>query len=83
MALTLYSTPDCGNCGFLEHLLQRRGLLYTKVDVSEDGDQSARKRLQELGFMGVPVMYDPARDEYRYGVDVEWLPPAQPMPAAG
>jgi|GEM_PF-5539731 len=82
MSLTLFSSPDCEKCGFLERVLQRRGLLYMKVDVSEGGDQVARKKLKDLGFLGLPVMYDPARDEYRHGVDVEWLPPAQPIQAA-
>lgn len=82
MTLILYSSPECEKCGFLERILQRRGLLYTKVDVSESGDQEARKQLKQLGFLSLPVMYDPVRDAYRQGVDVEWLPPAQPIQAA-
>lgn len=83
MTLTMYSTPSCAKCDFLERMLQRRGLLYSKVDVSEGGDQVARALLKEMGFMGVPVMYDPARGEYRQGVDPSWLPPAQPIEAVG
>lgn len=83
MTLVLYSTPSCSKCVFLERILQGHGLLYTKVDVSEGGDAAARALLEKLGFIAVPVMYDPVRDEYRQGVDPEWLPPAQPVEVAG
>lgn len=80
MSLTIYTQPGCGPCFGLERLLQSRGLLYTKIDVSTDAE--AAELLRSGGFASTPVVYDPIRDEYCQGVDPDWLPPAQPLDAA-
>lgn len=35
-AVTVYTTPNCGQCVLTKHALKRKGVLYTEVDITED-----------------------------------------------
>lgn len=75
--LTLFAKPNCKFCGPIERILQQRGLLYTKVDVTAPENAEQLQNLRDRGFMSVPVLYDPARDDYHVGADPDWLPEPQ------
>ena len=49
----MYSTPTCSTCSVAEKRLEREGIPFRKVDVSED--PSAAERLKADGKTQVPV----------------------------
>jgi len=51
----LYSTPTCPYCRMAKDFLQKEGVDFTVVDVSED-EAAAREMVEKSGQMGVPVM---------------------------
>lgn len=51
----LYSTPTCPYCRMAKDFLEKEGVTFTVVDVSED-EQAAREMVDKSGQMGVPVM---------------------------
>lgn len=51
----LYSTPTCPYCRMAKDFLEKEGVEFTVVDVSEDAD-AAREMVEKSGQMGVPVM---------------------------
>lgn len=51
----LYSTPTCPYCRMAKDFLQKEGVSFTVVDVSED-EEAAREMVEKSGQMGVPVM---------------------------
>lgn len=51
----LYSTPTCPYCRMAKDFLEKEGVPFTVVDVSED-EQAAREMVDKSGQMGVPVM---------------------------
>ncbi len=51
----LYSTPTCPYCRMAKDFLEKEGVAFTVVDVSED-EQAAREMVEKSGQMGVPVM---------------------------
>ena len=54
MSITVYSKPACVQCTATTRALDRQGLDYTVVDVSEDADAVAL--VQGLGYRQVPVV---------------------------
>lgn len=54
MSITVYSKPACVQCTATTRALDRQGIDYTVVDVSEDAGAFAR--VQELGYRQVPVV---------------------------
>ncbi|MBN9030694.1 MAG: NrdH-redoxin [Rhizobiales bacterium 63-7] len=54
MSITVYSKPACVQCTATTRALDRQGLDYTVVDVSEDADAFAL--VQGLGYRQVPVV---------------------------
>jgi glutaredoxin-like protein NrdH len=54
MAHTVYSKPACVQCNSTYKKLDKHGIAYTTVDVSEDEDAYAF--VQSLGYMQVPVL---------------------------
>lgn len=51
----LYSTPTCPYCRMAKDFLEKEGVPFTVVDVSED-EAAAREMVDKSGQMGVPVM---------------------------
>lgn len=51
----LYSTPTCPYCRMAKDFLEKEGVAFTVVDVSED-EEAAREMVEKSGQMGVPVM---------------------------
>lgn len=51
----LYSTPTCPYCRMAKDFLEKEGVEFTVVDVSED-EEAAREMVEKSGQMGVPVM---------------------------
>lgn len=51
----LYSTPTCPYCRMAKDFLEKEGVSFTVVDVSQD-EKAAREMVERSGQMGVPVM---------------------------
>ncbi len=54
MTVTVYSKPACVQCTATYRALERIGVSYEIVDISEDAD--ALDRVRGLGYMQVPVV---------------------------
>lgn len=54
MSITVYSKPACVQCTATTRALDRKGLDYTVVDISEDADAYAT--VQGMGYRQVPVV---------------------------
>lgn len=55
MSVTLYSTPSCSYCRLAEDYFRRKGISFTKHDVSADR-RRADEMVRKSGQMGVPVI---------------------------
>jgi len=51
--VTVYTQPSCQPCKAVKRWLDRRGIAYTAVDVSESPDDLAA--IKALGYNSVPV----------------------------
>lgn len=54
MSVTVYSKPACVQCTATYRALDRLGVDYEIVDISEDAD--ALDRVRGMGYMQVPVV---------------------------
>ncbi len=54
MSITVYSKPACVQCTATTRALDRQGIDYTIIDISED--MQAFARVQALGYRQVPVV---------------------------
>lgn len=54
MDITVYTKPDCQQCGATCRALDKRGLDYAVVDVTED--PAAREYVTGLGYLQAPVV---------------------------
>lgn len=54
MSITVYSKPACVQCTATYRALDRLGVAYEIVDVSQDGD--ALEKVRGLGYQQVPVV---------------------------
>jgi glutaredoxin-like protein NrdH len=54
MSITVYSKPACVQCTATTRALDRQGIIYSVVDVSEDAEAVAL--VQGLGYRQVPVV---------------------------
>lgn len=52
--LTIYSTPTCVTCRAIMRDLDKQGIPFKKVDVTEDAEGA--ERLKRAGFQQVPVI---------------------------
>ncbi|QCB97140.1 NrdH-redoxin [Arthrobacter sp. PAMC25564] len=55
VATVVYTKPDCVQCTQTFRMLDRAGIYYTKVDVSQD--ETALKFIKALDYMQAPVVY--------------------------
>jgi glutaredoxin-like protein NrdH len=67
VSITVYSKPACYGCVATERYLNKAGLEYDKVDITEDAE--AAELVASLGYVGVPVVV--AGDEHWYGLKVD------------
>ena len=54
MTITVYSKPACVQCDATYRALDKRGLDYTVVDISQDAE--ALDMVRSLGYMQAPVV---------------------------
>ncbi|MFM2280240.1 MAG: hypothetical protein RLZZ444_2471 [Pseudomonadota bacterium] len=54
MSITVYSKPACVQCTATTRALDRQGITYTLIDISEDAQAFAL--VQGLGYRQVPVV---------------------------
>lgn len=54
MSVTVYSKPSCVQCNATYRALERQGVDFKVVDLSED--QAAFDMVRGLGYMQVPVV---------------------------
>jgi glutaredoxin 3 len=50
--VVLYTTPYCGYCRAAKHLLSKKGVTFTEIDVSEDMEQR-----RDFGRRTVPQIF--------------------------
>lgn len=55
MAITVYTKPNCGQCDATKSRLDKRGLKYQSVDITED-DTARHYVTCELGYLQAPVV---------------------------
>lgn len=54
MSVTVYSKPSCVQCTATYRALDRQGVAYTVVDLSQD--EAALAKVRDLGYQQVPVV---------------------------
>ena len=54
MEITVYTKPMCVQCDATKRALNKAGLEYTLVDITEDA--AALSHVKSLGFMQAPVV---------------------------
>ncbi|MDN5639854.1 MAG: glutaredoxin-like protein NrdH [Actinomycetia bacterium] len=54
MSVTVYTKPACVQCNATYRALDKRGIFYDVVDVTEDA--AALERIKELGYLQAPVV---------------------------
>ncbi len=52
--ITVYTKPACVQCNATFRALERQGIGYTAIDISED--QEAREYVLSLGYLQCPVV---------------------------
>lgn len=54
MKITVYSTPNCSQCRMTYKALERAGIAYEVIDLSQDADKL--EELRQQGFMQAPIV---------------------------
>ncbi|KAA8995478.1 glutaredoxin-like protein NrdH [Affinibrenneria salicis] len=54
MRITIFTKPDCVQCNATCRALDRKGIDYQLVDLTED--QQALQQIRDLGYQQVPVV---------------------------
>ncbi|MDQ0708530.1 MULTISPECIES: glutaredoxin-like protein NrdH [Arthrobacter] len=54
MTVTVYTKPACVQCNATYRALDKKGIVYQSVDVSQDPE--ALERLKEMGYLQAPVV---------------------------
>jgi glutaredoxin-like protein NrdH len=54
MTVTVYSKPACVQCNATYRALDKKGIAYETVDMSQDAE--ALERVRALGYMQAPVV---------------------------
>ena len=54
MSVTIYTKPACVQCNATYRALDKNGVTYKTVDISQDAD--ALERVRALGYMQAPVV---------------------------
>ncbi len=64
--VTIYTTPTCAFCHAEKQWLEKKGVDFKEIDVSQD-PEAAREMVQKTGQMGVPVTF--VGDDFIVGFD--------------
>lgn len=51
---TVYTKPSCVQCDMTKRLLDKNGVAYTTVDITQD--PAAYEKIVAMGFMAAPVV---------------------------
>ncbi|RJN31178.1 glutaredoxin-like protein NrdH [Nesterenkonia natronophila] len=54
MSVTIYTKPACVQCNATYRALDKNGVTYKSVDISQDSE--ALERVRALGYMQAPVV---------------------------
>lgn len=54
MTVTVYTKPACVQCNATYRALDKKGITYRSVDISQD--PAALERVRSLGYMQAPVV---------------------------
>ena len=54
MTITVYSKPACVQCDATKRALDRSGLAYEVIDITQD--EQAREHVLSLGYLQAPVV---------------------------
>lgn len=54
MSVTVYTKPACVQCNATYRALDKNGVTYKTVDISQDAD--ALERVRAMGYMQAPVV---------------------------
>ena len=54
MTVTVYTKPACVQCNATYRALDKKGIAYQSVDISQDAE--ALERLKALGYLQAPVV---------------------------
>lgn len=71
MNVTVYSKPRCVQCDATKRALNKAGITYKLVDITEDA--AARERIMSLGYLQAPVVI--AGEDHWSGYRPEKLKP--------
>ncbi len=52
--ITVYSKPACVQCDMTKKMLDKNGIEYTVIDITQDSQ--AFDKIVSMGFMSVPVV---------------------------
>ena len=52
--VTVYTLPDCVQCNMTKKLMEREGIAYESVDLSQD--EAAMEMVRGLGYQAAPVV---------------------------
>jgi glutaredoxin 3 len=55
--VVLYTTPYCGYCRAAKHLLGKKGVTFTEIDVSEDMERRREMIARAFGRRTVPQIF--------------------------
>lgn len=58
--VTVYTKPSCVQCNATYRALDKKGITYSSLDISQDAD--ALERLKALGYQQAPVVESPIGD---------------------
>lgn len=51
---TVYTKPSCVQCDMTKRYMDKNGIVYNTVDITEDAD--ALKMILDMGFLAAPVV---------------------------
>lgn len=74
MAITIYETPGCSGCRLTKAILDRAGITYRTVDLSESLDDY--RAVKAMGYMQAPVVcvtYPDGRNDHWSGLRPDLL----------
>ncbi len=63
--LLVYTKPGCVQCNATYRALDSKGIKYSVIDMSQDG--AALEKVQSLGYLQAPVVFDNASGEHWSG----------------
>lgn len=60
--ITVYTKPACAQCGATFKVLDKAGINYRRIDVTQN--QKARESVMGLGYLSMPVVYISADEHW-------------------